>query len=296
MFMNLSMPVKGASMMISRAVANGLKGTIFLVIAGCAGNGEGLDANGRPIADGTVSIALSADFQSIQDNVFTPICSVCHVGGGAPMGLRLDAADAYNLLVGVPSTEVPSILRVKPGDPDNSYIIQKLEGHASVGARMPFGGPYLTADTISFIRQWISNGAPPAATAAAQTVEKFAVVGVVPDDTEPVSQSPPQITVAFNQDLDLSQIDPQSARIERLDPQNGAVLEMLPAHAAVPDANHRALMIWPARALGVGHYQALMRTAQPAGFANLSGQTAALGTANANGEFVLSTFDVEVLP
>jgi len=283
-------------MKMSRAVANGLKGTIFLLIAGCAGNGEGLDANGRPIAEGTVSIALSADFQSIQDNVFTPICSVCHVGGGAPMGLRLDAADSYNLLVGVASTEVPSILRVKPGDPDNSYIIQKLEGHAAVGARMPFGGPYLTADTVSFIRQWISNGAPPAATAAAQSAEKFGVVNVVPDSSEPVSQSPPQITVAFNQELDLSQIDPQSARIERLDPQSGAVLEMLPARVAVPSANHKALLIWPTHALSPGHYQALMRTAQPAGFANMSGQTAAFGAANSNGEFVMSTFDVEVLP
>jgi hypothetical protein len=283
-------------MKMSRAVANGLKGTIFLLIAGCAGNGDGLDANGRPIAEGTVSIALSADFQSIQDNVFTPICSVCHVGGGAPMGLRLDVADSYNLLVGVASTEVPSIFRVKPGDPDNSYIIQKLEGHAAVGARMPFGGPYLTADTVSFIRQWISNGAPPAATAAAQSAEKFGVVNVVPDSSEPVSQSPPQITVAFNQELDLSQIDPQSARIERLDPQSGAVLEMLPARAVVPSANHKALLIWPTHALRPGHYQALMRTAQPAGFANMSGQTAAFGAANANGEFVMSTFDVEVLP
>jgi hypothetical protein len=295
MFVNVSTPVKGAPMKILRAVASGLKGTIFLLIAGCAGNGEGLDANGRPIADGTVSIALSADFQSIQDNVFTPICSVCHVGGGAPMGLRLDAADSYNLLVGVASTEVPAILRVKPGDPDNSYIIQKLEGHASVGARMPFGGPYLTADTVAFIRQWIANGAPPAA-AAAQTTEKFGVVNVVPDSSEPVSQSPPQITVAFNQELDLSQIDPQSARIEQLDPQSGAVLESLTARVAVPNANHKALMIWPAHLLGVGHYQALMRTAQPAGFANVAGQTAAFGAANANGEFVMSTFDVEVLP
>jgi hypothetical protein len=283
-------------MKISRAVANGLKGTIFLLIAGCAGNGDGLDANGRPIADGTVSIALSADFQSIQDNVFTPICSVCHAGGGAPMGLRLDAADSYNLLVGVASTEVPAILRVKPGDPDNSYIIQKLEGHASVGARMPFGGPYLTADTVAFIRQWISSGAAPAATAAAQTVEKFSVVTVVPDSSEPVSQPPPQITVAFNQELDLSQIDPQSARIEKLDPQSGAVLEMLPARVGVPSANHKALMIWPTHPLGVGHYQALMRTAQPAGFANVAGETAAFGAANANGEFVMSIFDVEVLP
>src|SRR6201996_995561 len=131
-----------------------------ILIGACAGNGEGLDANGRPLAPGgDVSLPLSDDFESLQENIFTPICSVCHAGGSAPQGLRLDAANSYNLLVGVPSTEVPSILRVKPGDPDNSYIIQKLEGHAAVGAQMPLGGPYLTTDTIAFIRQWISNGA-----------------------------------------------------------------------------------------------------------------------------------------
>src|ERR1700720_1363960 len=114
-----------------------------LVIAACAGNGEGLGANGRPLVPGGSGSLppLSADLGSIQANIFTPICSVCHIGGGAPEGLRLDAADSFNLLVAVPSTEVPSLLRVKPGDPDNSYIIQKLEGHQAVGAQMPFGCP-----------------------------------------------------------------------------------------------------------------------------------------------------------
>jgi hypothetical protein len=294
-------------MKISRAVANGLKGivcplvlfaTLAFSIAGCAGNGAGLDSSGRPIsADGSAPLALSADFQSLQDNIFTPICSVCHVGGGAPQGLRLDQADAYNLLVGVPSTEVPSIMRVKPGDPDNSYIIQKLEGHAAVGARMPFGGPYLSTDTVAFIRQWITNGAPPAAAAVpAQTTAKFAISGVVPDSSEPVSQSPPQIMVAFTQDLDVSQIDPQSARIVQLDPNTGSLIDVVPSRVSVPGANLKALMIWPSHLLSAGHYQALVRTALPAGFTDTAGQTTALGTPNANGEFVLSTFDVEVLP
>src|ERR1700760_649958 len=138
-----------------------------IIISACAGNGQGLDANGRPLAPGgDTTLPLSDDFESLQENIFTPICSVCHVGASAPQGLRLDAGNSYNLLVGVPSTEVPSILRVKPGDPDNSYIIQKLEGHAAVGAQMPLGGPYLTTDTIAFIREWITNGAQPAAASA----------------------------------------------------------------------------------------------------------------------------------
>lgn len=130
-------------------------------IGGCGGgSGAGLDANGRPIGEGAdPSGPLLPNYASIQSHVFTPICSVCHAGGSAPQGLRLDASNAYAMTVGVSSAEVPSILRIKPGDPDNSYLIQKIEGHASVGARMPYGGPYLDAATIAMIRQWIANGA-----------------------------------------------------------------------------------------------------------------------------------------
>ena len=140
-----------------------------VLLGGCAGNGEGLDAQGQPIGSGTnPTEPLTADFQSIQDNVFTPICVRCHSGGAAPEGLQLDAAHSYTLLVGVPSTEVPSIQRVNPGDPDSSYIVLKLEDAPASSARqMPFGGPYLPQATINVIRQWITNGAPPASGASA---------------------------------------------------------------------------------------------------------------------------------
>jgi hypothetical protein len=272
----------------------------LLLMAACAGNGEGLDASGRPIVPGTVSITLSADFNSIQENIFTPICSGCHVGGGAPEGLRLDAADAYNLLVGVPSTEVPSIMRVKPGDPDNSYIIQKLEGHAAVGAQMPFDGPYLSSATIAFIRQWIADGAAPSATAQPAATAKFAVTSVVPDSSEPVSSSPPQIMVAFNHALDISQIDAASARIEKLAADGQTVLESVPAHLSLPGPNLKVLMLWPSLSLSVGHYRAIIKTASPTGFVDLAGQTLSYGALfaapNELGETVISTFDVEVLP
>src|SRR3954452_24907099 len=100
-----------------------------LAIAGCAGSGEGLDGNGRPIGSGGPGGPLVATFDSIQENVFTPICTTCHAGGAAPQGLRLDSANSYDLLVGVASNEVPSLMRVSPGDPDHSYLVQKLEGH-----------------------------------------------------------------------------------------------------------------------------------------------------------------------
>jgi hypothetical protein len=137
-------------------------GAAVALFAGCGGgSGEGLDANGRPIGEGDdPSGPMTASFSSIQSHVFTPVCTACHAGGAAPQGLRLDASNSYAMLVGVASAEVPSVKRVAPGDATNSYLIHKLEGHSAVGARMPFGGPYLDATTVTLIRQWIDNGAP----------------------------------------------------------------------------------------------------------------------------------------
>lgn len=132
---------------------------LALAVAGCGGSGEGLDQNGRPIGEGGDGGPLQPTLASIQRNVFTPACTGCHAGAGAPQGLRLDAANSATSLVGVASTEVPSLLRVAPGDPDASYLVRKLEGSATVGERMPLGGPFLDATTIGVIRQWIADGA-----------------------------------------------------------------------------------------------------------------------------------------
>ena len=271
-------------------------------LAACAGNGDGLDANGQPLVPGgSASLPLSADFESIQENIFTPICSVCHAGASAPEGLRLDAADSYNLLVGVPSTEVPSLDRVKPGDPTDSYIIQKLQGHAAVGAQMPDGcpttQPCLSATTIGFIQQWITNGAPPAAAAAATVSAPLAVTSIVPDNMESVNGPPPQVMVAFNHELDVSQLVTYSAHFEKLAPAAApTVIDQVPARMSVSSANLRALMIWPVQPLSAGHYRLVMDAAASSQISDIAGQQVTLGAPDERGENVISTFDVEALP
>jgi hypothetical protein len=69
-------------------------------------------------------------------------------------------ASSFAALVNVASIEVPNLDRVAPGNPDNSYLIHKIEGTAAVGVRMPQGGPFLNQATIDMIRQWITDGAP----------------------------------------------------------------------------------------------------------------------------------------
>ncbi len=99
---------------------------------------------------------------SIQADLFTPTCahSGCHGGPAAQLGLRLDPGYSAGNLINVPSAQDASLTRVIPGDANASLIIQKLEGTQTVGARMPFGGPYLPQATINVVRQWIVVGAP----------------------------------------------------------------------------------------------------------------------------------------
>lgn len=243
------------------------------LLAACAGNGAGLDTNGRPLGSGgSDGGPLTADFKSIQDHVFTPICTVCHAGAGAPQGLRLDAANSYGLLVGVPSNEVPGILRVKPGDPGNSYLIQKLEGHAAVGVRMPLGGPYLDSATIAVIRQWITDGAqrPVAALAA----KMFVVVAVAPAPGEVLTDSPDRLFVEFSRELDRTRIDATALRLERVDTvDTGAPGERVPVDLSVPTADPFTLIVTPHAPLPAGRYRLVTSNEPGAGLSDLSGQS-----------------------
>ncbi|MDH4256980.1 MAG: hypothetical protein OEX13_20985, partial [Gammaproteobacteria bacterium] len=75
--------------------------------------------------------------------------------------MNLTAGNSFANLVNVASHEQPGLMRVKPGDPANSYVIHKLEGAASIsGSRMPLGGPFLDQATLDSIKSWIASGAP----------------------------------------------------------------------------------------------------------------------------------------
>ena len=133
-----------------------------LLLAACGGGGgDGGGGGGGPPPPPPPPPppAIEPTLASIQDNVFTPICTTCHAGAAAPNGLRLEEGMSHAMLVNVPSLEVPALLRVEPGNPDDSYLIQKIEGTAAVGGRMPLGGDALPPDTIAAIRQWITDGA-----------------------------------------------------------------------------------------------------------------------------------------
>jgi len=111
----------------------------------------------------TVQNVVPVTLTQIQSQVFSQLCSGCHSGptsNNLPSGMDLSSrANSFAALRNVPSLQVGTLNRVTPGDPDNSYLIQKLEGTASGGQRMPQGGPFLDQATVDMIRQWITDDA-----------------------------------------------------------------------------------------------------------------------------------------
>jgi hypothetical protein len=90
-------------------------------------------------------------------------CITCHTDQGrAPSGNLNMRGDPYASLVNVASRQKTGAILIIPGDPDGSYLIQKLEGRSDItGLRMPRNGPpYLTPGQILVIRRWIEIGAP----------------------------------------------------------------------------------------------------------------------------------------
>jgi len=113
---------------------------------------------------------LQPTFSSIQHEIFDQSdssgrvsCIQCHtaVGRNPAGGLNLTSATSYAALVGVASVAKPGAIRVIPGDPENSYLVHKLEGRSDiVGLRMPrTQGPYLTDGQMLVIKRWIALGA-----------------------------------------------------------------------------------------------------------------------------------------
>jgi hypothetical protein len=129
------------------------------------------------------------------------------------MGLRLDAANSYGLLVGVASAQVPSVLRVAPGNAAASYLIQKLEGTAAVGARMPLNGTPLAQADINIIRQWITDGAQP--TPAPPPADPIRVSSLSPLPDSSMTALPASVTAMFDRAPDASTVNSATFLVDR---------------------------------------------------------------------------------
>jgi hypothetical protein len=206
--------------------------------------------------------------------VFTPICTRCHTGAGAPRGLRLDADVSYGLLVGIPSGEAAGTLRVARGNPNASYIIQKLEGTAAVGARMPLGGPYLSQATIDVIKQWITNGAPgtPSTRMTKEGAPSLALEFSQPIEGSTVAAPLAQIVLGFSAELDTSLVNDTTVALERLGDSGS---REIPVTLSVPAANPQTIVIQPRVQLPLGQYRVRLRGSEGGALADVNAHTLA---------------------
>jgi hypothetical protein len=240
---------------------------VCLALTAC-GAGDGFPGAGG------ASGQLQPNFDSIQANVFEPLCVQCHAGANAPRGLRLDAVNSYALLVGVAAGQRPSVLRVAPGDPANSYLIQKLEGTAGIGERMPAGLPGLPQSDIAVIRQWITDGALP----SSAVTGPVRVTSLTPAPSSTEVALPSAITAAFDRDLNAATVTTATFTLQRAgaDGALGTADDVLvtPASVSVPTANQRlAVMDLTGVPNALDRYRITLRGSGPATIMDLGGNS-----------------------
>jgi hypothetical protein len=104
----------------------------------------------------------TATFTRVQGEVFSVSCALagCHTGTFPQAGMNLSTGASYAAIVGVPSSERSELLRIAPGDPDASYMVQKLRGTPGIaGSQMPLTGSVTDAQ-VKLVVDWVRRGAP----------------------------------------------------------------------------------------------------------------------------------------
>ena len=134
---------------------------LLAVLLGACGASDVIpdDTDDTDVAADT-DVAPPPTFDRIDSKILRPSCgfSACHGAGGAPFITGNKASDYANLVNAASNAKNGAVL-VIPGDPENSYLMHKLEGAADIeGGRMPPTSA-LTPKQIQEIRDWIAAGA-----------------------------------------------------------------------------------------------------------------------------------------
>ena len=107
-----------------------------------------------------VSSAPPVSFANDIQLIFsTRACLACHSGPAASGGMDLSPSVAYGNLVNRTSFGYAPAVRVKPFEPENSVLHEKLADTGKFGGSMPQGSTIPPAE-VEKVRQWIVAGAP----------------------------------------------------------------------------------------------------------------------------------------
>lgn len=149
-----------------RASAFALTVCAALVLAACE------DVSVNPVINRIGTPIASPSFSNDIEPILSQTCATsgaCHEGPSSIYGLDLRAGAAYASLVNVASRARSSMLRVKPGDPDSSFMFRVLSTDSTYRVVGPSTSPYyrmpltenpMPAAIVQTIANWIRNGAP----------------------------------------------------------------------------------------------------------------------------------------
>lgn len=131
---------------------------LVLIVAGlaCSENTENLITGSDGGDDNNDNEPIeNVSYSNQVQPIFNTTCggSNCHVGGSTN-GVNLTSySQTINSIGSRYGKEV-----VKPGDADDSPLVDKIEPNPQHGSKMPLGGS-LTSDQIETIKVWINEGA-----------------------------------------------------------------------------------------------------------------------------------------
>lgn len=109
------------------------------------------------------AFAQSVDMQQLEaevEAIFQRSCTAvgCHAGPVPQMNMDLTSDKFYASIVDEASMEMPTMKRIVPGHPEESYLVKKIKGEDGIiGLPMPMTGDKLSAEEIAKIESWISG-------------------------------------------------------------------------------------------------------------------------------------------
>lgn len=150
---------------VARGTRRGAAATALAAVAcaaslGCADFDTPLD----PTGGAPDLLVANPSFSANVVPIFEKRCSLggCHSLATRQADLALTPGMAYDMLVNVPSTRVPSLVRVRPSRPDSSWLVTMISADDAARrgfSRMPLASQPLTANQIATIVRWIEQGA-----------------------------------------------------------------------------------------------------------------------------------------
>lgn len=148
----LSMPLAAAALLAAS-----------LLLVGCPSDGtDGVDGDGGSTTcetgatGGAATVSFAADVQPILSSAGC-LTAGCHGGTINSSNFRL--ATYESMFEPGDEAQELGLCPIVPGDPDSSYLVEKISPGPRQGARMPLLRAPLTDEQIETIATWIREGA-----------------------------------------------------------------------------------------------------------------------------------------